>query len=306
MRLKPGRPDLENYARSFDTPEATAVSPLTLTWAGVTTLLVDDGSSALMTDGFFSRPGLATVGLRQIAPSAARIDGSLERLGVDRLEAVLPVHTHFDHAMDSAVVAERTGARIVGGVSAAQVGIGGGLPEERVVVATPGEPVRLGAYDVTLVEAEHCPPDRFPGVITSPITPPVKASAYKCGESWSTLVHHRPSDRRLLVIGSAGFVPGALAEYRAEVVYLGIGQLGVQPERYLVDYWTETVRAVGARRVVLIHWDDFFRPLTKPLRALPYAGDDLDVSMRVLTALAADDGVHLHLPTLWQRADPWS
>ena len=39
-----------------------------------------------------------------------------------------------------------------------------------------------------------------------------------------------------------------------------------------VDYWTETVRAVGARRVVLIHWDDFFRPLSKPLRALPYAG----------------------------------
>ena len=55
-----------------------------------------------------------------------------------------------------------------------------------------------------------------------------------------------------------------------------------------------------------IHWDDFFRPLTKPLRALPYAGDDLDVSMRVLTALADDDGVPLHLPTLWQRADPWS
>jgi L-ascorbate metabolism protein UlaG (beta-lactamase superfamily) len=175
-----------------------------------------------------------------------------------------------------------------------------------VVVATPGEPVTLGAYDVTLVKAEHCPPDRFPGVITAPVTPPVKTSAYKCGEAWSTLVHHRPSGRRLLIIGSAGFVPGALADYRAEVVYLGIGQLGVQAESYLVDYWTETVRAVGARRVVLIHWDDFFRPLTAPLRALPYAGDDLDVSMRVLSALAADDGIPLHLPTLWQRADPWS
>jgi L-ascorbate metabolism protein UlaG (beta-lactamase superfamily) len=143
-------------------------------------------------------------------------------------------------------------------------------------------------------------------VITAPITPPVKTSAYKCGEAWSTVVHHRATDRRLLIIGSAGFVPGALAGQRAEVVYLGIGQLGVQPERYLVDYWAETVRTVGARRVVLIHWDDFFRPLTKPLRALPYAGDDLDVSMRVLTALADDDGIPLHLPTLWQRADPWS
>ena len=108
MRLKLGRPDLRDYTRYFTVPDASAEAPLTVTWAGVTTLLVDDGSSALMTDGFFSRPGLATVGLRQIAPSAPRIDGSLERLGVDRLEAVLPVHTHFDHAMDSAVVAQRT------------------------------------------------------------------------------------------------------------------------------------------------------------------------------------------------------
>ena len=66
------------------------------------------------------------------------------------------------------------------------------------------------------------------------------------------------------------------------------------------------MRTVGARRVVLIHWDDFFRPLDKPLRALPFAADDLDVSMRMLTRLAAEDGVGLHLPTLWQRADPWS
>ncbi len=61
---------------------------------------------------------------------------------------------------------------------------------------------------------------------------------------------------------------------------------------------------VGARRVVLIHWDDFFRPLTQPMVALPYAGDDLDVSMRVLSRLAERDGVSLHLPTVWQRAYP--
>jgi L-ascorbate metabolism protein UlaG (beta-lactamase superfamily) len=304
MRVKYGRPDLKDYAQYFDAPAAPD-SPLTVTWAGVTTLLVDDDASALMTDGFFSRPSLLEVGFRRLSPSAPRIEGSLARIGVDRLEAVLPVHTHFDHAMDSAVVAERTGALVVGGTSAVQVGRGHGLPEARLVVAKPGEPISFGAYDVTLIEARHCPPDRFPGVITEPVVPPVKASAYKCGEAWSTLVHHRPSDRRLLIVGSAGFFPGALAGQRAEVVYLGVGQLGLQPEQYLVDYWTETVRTVGARRVVLIHWDDFFRPLHKPLRALPYAGDDLDVSMRVLSRLAEEEGVALHLPTLWQRADPW-
>ena len=305
MRLRLGRPDLRDYAGYFDVPSAEPSASLTVVWAGVTTLLIDDGDSALMTDGFFSRPSLLEVGLRPLSPSAPRIDGCLARIGVDRLEAVLPVHTHFDHAMDSAVVAERTGARVVGGTSAAQVGRGHGLPEDRVVTVTPGEPITLGAYDVTLIEAEHCPPDRVPGVITEPVVPPVKVSAYKCGEAWSTLLHHRPSDRRLLIVGSAGFVRGALTRRRAEVVYLGVGQLGLQPEQYLVDYWTETVRTVGARRVVLIHWDDFFKPLHKQLRALPYAHDDLDVSMRVLTRLATDDGVALHLPTLWRRTDPW-
>lgn len=305
MRLKPGRPDLAPYARYFDVPSATPQSPLSVTWAGVSTLLVNDGTSAVLTDGFFSRPALPTVVLRKLAPSLPRIEGCLARLGVDKLEAVLPVHSHFDHAMDSAVVAERTGARLVGGTSTAQVGIGGGLDPERTVTVTPGEAVSLGTYDVTLFESEHCPPDRFPGIITEPVVPPVKVAAYKCGEAWSTLVHHRPSDRRLLIVGSAGAVPGALAGQRAEVVYLGIGQLGLQSEQYFESYWAETVRTVEARRVVLIHWDDFFRPLHKPLRALPFAGDDLDVSMRLLSRLAERDGVDLHLPTVWQPADPW-
>jgi L-ascorbate metabolism protein UlaG (beta-lactamase superfamily) len=304
MRLKLGRPDIARYADRFDAPSADADS-LSATWMGVATLLLDDGSSALLTDGYFSRPSLAQVAAAKVSPSPARVDGCLARAQVTQLEAVIPVHTHIDHVMDSALVADRTGARLVGGESAANVGRGYGLPEDRLVVAVSGEPITLGAFDVTLVESHHCPPDRFPGVIDAPLTPPVKASAYRCGESWSTLVHHRPTGRRLLIQGSAGFVKGALTGHRADAVYLSVGQLGLQPRSYLVDYWTETVRAVGARRVLLIHWDDFFRPLSKPLRALPYAGDDLDVSIRVLDELAAQDGVALHLPTVWRRENPW-
>ena len=122
MRLKLGRPDLKDYEHYFDAPAAKPQSPLTVTWQRVTTLLIDDGASAVMTDGFFSRPGLLEVGLRRLSPSAPRIHGCLTRLGVDRLAAVLPVHTYFDDAMDSVVVAERTGAGVVGGTSAVQVG----------------------------------------------------------------------------------------------------------------------------------------------------------------------------------------
>jgi len=306
MRLKLGRPDVARYSDRFDVPAAEPDSPLSATWMGVATLLIDDGSSALMTDGYFSRPNLARVAAGKVSPSPARVDGCLARAEVSRLEAVIPVHTHIDHVMDSALVADRTGARLVGGESAANVGRGYGLPDDRIVVASSGEPIQLGAYDVTLIESHHCPPDRFPGVIGEPLVPPVRVSAYRCGEAWSTLVHHRPSGRRLLIQGSAGFVKGALADQRADAVYLSVGQLGLHPRSYLVDYWTETVLAVGARRVILIHWDDFFRPLSKPLRVLPYAGDDLDVSIRILDELAARDGIALHMPTVWRRENPWA
>jgi L-ascorbate metabolism protein UlaG (beta-lactamase superfamily) len=304
MRLRAGRPDLAQYADRFDVPTADG-SGLSVTFLGVSTLLFDDGESAILTDGFFSRPSLARVGFRRIAPDPARIDVCLRRAGIQRLEAVLPVHSHFDHALDSAVVADRTGAVLVGGESTANVGRGNGLPEHRILVPTPGEPVDLGAFTVTLVESHHCPPDRYPGTIDEPLRPPARAAAYRCGEAWSILVEHT-SGRTALVQGSAGYVEGALVGRRAEVVHLGVGQLGLHDEDYLTAYWRETVRAVGARRAVLTHWDDFFRPLDQPLRALPYAGDDLDVTMRVLSRLADEDGVALSLPTVWRPEDPWA
>jgi L-ascorbate metabolism protein UlaG (beta-lactamase superfamily) len=214
------------------------------------------------------------------------------------------VHTHFDHALDSGVVAQRTGARLLGGESAAYVGRGAGLPDDRIDVVTPEMPVQLGSFTLTFAESDHCPPDRYPGRICAPVVPPVRAGAYRCGEAWSIHVAHT-GGRTALVQGSAGFVPGALTGMRADVAYLGVGQLGVQDEAYLRAYWAETVAAVGARTVVLTHWDDFFRPLDRPLRALPFAGDDLDVTLRVLGELAAEQRVGLHLPTVWRPEDPW-
>jgi L-ascorbate metabolism protein UlaG (beta-lactamase superfamily) len=306
MRLKLGRPFLEDFSKRFDVPAADSDAPLTVTWLGVATLLVSDGTSALMTDGFFSRPSLAAVAARRVEPSMERIIGCLERTRIRTLDAVIPVHTHYDHALDSAVVAARTEAKLVGGESAANIGRGHGLSEDRIVVALSGEPMTLGAFEVTLIESKHSPPDRYPGVITSPVEPPVKASEYKCGEAWSVLIHHPDSGKRLLIQGSAGYVAGSLAGQQADVVYLGVGQLGLQSEQYIVDYWNEVVRSVGARRVVLIHWDDFFRPLTRTLRALPYAVDDLDVTVRVLSRLAVEDDVALHMPTLWDVGNPWA
>jgi L-ascorbate metabolism protein UlaG (beta-lactamase superfamily) len=311
MRLKLGRPDLANHRRHFDLPEAGPQSQLGVTFMGVSSLLVDDGSSALLTDGFFSRPSMGKVLLGKLEPDPRRIDACLERANVSGLDfvGVVPVHSHFDHVMDSAAVAERLDCPLVGGDSTAQVGIGRGLGDEQIRVLGSGQSIRLGAWTLTLIASEHCPPDRYPGTITEPLRPPVRVQAYRCGEAWSILLGH-DSGQTMLIQGSAGFVRGALAGHSAQVAYLGVGQLGLMPRDYIEEYWNQTVGELGAKQVVLTHWDDFFRPLPigpndPPLRALPYAGDDLDVTMDVFRELAARDDVSLSFPTLWQREDPW-
>ena len=308
MKFRLGRPDLTRYADLFAVPAARADS-LSVTFLGVSTLLFDDGESAVMFDGFFSRPSLLRAALAKLTPDAARIDAALSRIGFGpgarSLDAVVPVHSHYDHAQDCAEVVRRAGGVLFGGESTANIGRGARLGSDQIHVVTPGVPVTQGNFTLTHVISDHCPPDRYPGVITAPLTPPARVNAYKCGEAWSVLVEHT-SGRTALVQGSAGFVPHALDGFEADLVYLGIGQLGIHPDPFIRDYWKHTVNAVGARGVVLTHWDDFFRPLDQPLRALPYAGDDLDKTLSVLSPLAAAEHAAMAMPKVWRREDPWA
>ncbi len=286
---------------------------LSVTFLGVSTLLFDDGQSALMTDGFFTRPSLLRVAVGKVAPDPARIDTALSHAGIGHLEAVVCVHSHYDHALDSALVAARTRAQLVGGESTRNVGIGADLMAKLLTSVAPDAQLAFGNFSLTFLESAHAPGDRYTGKIDAPISPPVRQRAFRCGEAWSILFRHT-SGHTALVQGSGGFIEGSLHGQQADVAYLGVGLLGLLGRKYLEAYWENTVRAVQARRVILIHWDDLFRPLPEPeparmphqlLRALPYAVDDLDFTLEVLDRLATDDGVDLHLPTVWQRENPW-
>ena len=301
-----GRPPLPGAADIATTASANPRSPVSVSFLGVSTLLFDDGESAILTDGFFSRPSLPKTLLLPLRSDGPRIGSALRRAGIGTLDAVVCAHSHFDHALDSAAVALRTGAALVGGSSTAQIGRGAQMPEGRITVVADGSAVELGHFTVTFVESVHSYPDRAHGTIDRPLRQPARVRAFRCGEAWSMAVEHRPSGRRALVHSSAGFRAGMLDGLSAEVVYLSIGQLGRRTREYIDEYWRETVLSVGARRVVLTHWDDFFRPLDRPLRPLPYAFDDMRTSLDVLTACARRDRVDLQLPTLWRRADPWA
>lgn len=273
------------------------------TFLGVSTILLTDGWTSILTDGFFSRPPLARVLAARLRPDRARVKAALDRFGIGGVDTVFVVHSHYDHALDSAVVAELTGARLVGSASTRNIARGQGFPEDRFDEAVTGDPFGVGAFRLTALPAEHSPGDVAPGTIDAPLRPPARARAYRTGGCYS--LHVRHAGRELLIHASANTRPGALDGYRAETVYLGIGTLGKQDESFRERYWETLVTKTGARRVVPIHWDNFTVPLQRPLRPMPRFADNFAATMEFLTRRSAADGVTLTLPVLGQAADPF-
>ena len=264
---------------------------------GTTTLAFRDSSNAVMVDALLTRPRMSQVLFGKLASNQNTIDDILHRASLTRLDLLLITHTHYDHVLDAAVIAKRTDARIVGSPSTREVALGGGLDPSRITVARGGDVLKAGDFTVTIFRSLHSAGDQIPGDVTSPVRQPASAKAYKEGGTYSYLIEHKGF--RILVHASANFIPGMYKGVHADVIFLATGGLSSQPAAFSGRYWSETVEATGAKLVIPIHWDDFFQPLGRPLQPLRVFLDDIPLTMKRITPLAARDHVMIrYMPVI--------
>ena len=272
--------------------------PIETVFAGVSNVFVTDGETSLLVDGFFSRPSTLRLLATRLRPDRRRIEDALSELPMSSLDAVLVSHSHVDHALDSPVVADLTGALLAGSSSTRRIAEGYGMGDVPFRELVPGEPFGVGRFTVAPIHALHSDPDRAPGDITAPVVPPARSKAYCTGGCFSFHIAH--PEGTVFVHPSANFVAGALAGLTADTVYLGVGGAGAKDAAWVDAYWAETVGVLGPRTVRPVHWDAFWRPLDKPLKPLPNRFDRLDTTMDALHRLAPA-GMDLQLPELWRR-----
>lgn len=226
-------------------------------WLGVAGLEFRAGDQTLLIDPFFTRPSWREA----LRGRPARSDAALVARYVTSCQHVLVSHAHYDHLLDVPEVLHLTGARAYGSPNTCRLLEVAGLPPERLVCAHPGDRLDLGVFQVQVLPAWHT---RTPldWRINGPLPPRLPAHP--------ALLDFRMDESAcfFLQVGAARILVGnylfdeACAIPGADVVFLTPFVPLALLEKLLVR--------LTPRQVIPIHWDDFLRPLSQPLRPLPF------------------------------------
>jgi len=282
-------------------------------FVGVSTVVISDDSTTLITDGFFTRPAALDLIFGAVEPDTADIRWGLERLELQKLDAILVTHSHFDHAIDAPEVARLTGAKMYGSESTANIGRGWNLPEEQMELWENKKPIQIGQFTITPILSRHFefanPELRERALggkqeITEPLVPPVPALDYKMGGAYTLLFEHPKGS--FVLQSSAGWLENSLEGIQTDIVLLGIGGLGAQTSEYQATYFKEIVDELQAKQLYLVHWDAFVSSVRKPtvgpmLLSDWLAGNTMGCFEAVEQEVAKREGLKVNLLPQWEK-----
>lgn len=273
------------------------------TFLGTTSILLDDGETQILTDGFFSRPSLWKTAFSKIESNASTVQSVIEKAKIERLRAIFVCHSHYDHVMDAPLVAKQTHAKLFGSSSTLNVGIGAGLSQNQMEKFQPGKPIPIGKFTITVLESKHTPPFRIFGKtnatdpnhpnIDFPLRQPVKALEYIEGGTFDFFIQH--GKNKILIKSSTNFVEGALQKVKVDVLFLGIAQLSLQPIQFQETFYEQTVQKIKPKLLIPIHWDNFFKPLSEPLEPNLKLGDDFESNMKYILKRTQEEKIEVQL-----------
>ncbi|MFG1775956.1 MBL fold metallo-hydrolase [Micromonospora sp. NPDC049048] len=256
-------------------PAGRRSGPVSFRWWGTSAWRIDIGDRTVLVDPFLSRidTGLFRGAFDPATRLAVRTD-VVDSL-VDRAETVLVTHTHWDHYMDTPRIVERTGARVLGTLTAYHLGLAYGLPSEKLSPVKGGEVLDFGAYTVEVVSSLHSRNRSysmaFPGVRVSPPARPETIADLPEGDTlaYQLRVAGGPS---VFLMGASDFAERNLTGLAPDVAMVALPS-----STATADYAERLLDALDRPKVVVpVHFDNFETELRNPVPVAPADRERLD------------------------------
>jgi L-ascorbate metabolism protein UlaG (beta-lactamase superfamily) len=232
---------------------------LSLTWFGTAGFRLAYEGTVVWIDPYVTRLSLGDLVRRKVTPAS---ETAIARW-IDRADAVLVGHTHFDHALDVPAIARRTGSKVYGSTSLQRLMSLYGLADRAVVV----EPLRryeVGPFRVHFVPSLHSKLQLglgipYAGELTCDHVDELTPQAFKCGQVWGIAIE--VAGMTLYHQGSCDLIEDAIDVKGVDVLLAGISG-----RRFTPRYFERIIRSIEPRLIVPTHYDNFFRPLDAPTK----------------------------------------
>jgi L-ascorbate metabolism protein UlaG (beta-lactamase superfamily) len=232
-------------------------------WWGTSGWRIDIGDRTVLVDPFLSRydTGLFRGEFNQ--DTTITVDTKVIDPLVDRAENIFVTHTHWDHFNDVPYIAERTGARVFGTLTAYHLGLAYGLLGGQLAPVKGGEVLDFDGYTVEVVSSHHSRNGSwsmaFPGVRLSQPPKPEKISDLPEGDTLAFQLR--------VAGGPSVFFMGAsdLNERNLAGLAPDVAMVASAATTRVADYVPRLMAALDYPKVVVpVHWDNFETPLTNP------------------------------------------
>lgn len=250
-------------------------SAATFRWLGTSGWRVDIGAETLLVDPYLSRfkTGLFEPPFDPHTPLTVDTRRISDHAGTP--QTILVTHTHWDHYSDVPHIAERSGARVFGTLTAYHLGLAHGLPTSQLSPVKGGEVLDFGDYTVEVVASLHSRNPSysmaFPGVRTAVPAKPQTIADLPEGDTLAYQVTPRGGPS-VFFMGASDFAERNLAGLSPDVAMVAVPSTGITHE-----YTPRLLEALDwPATVVPVHWDNFETDLANPPPVAPNDQERLD------------------------------
>jgi L-ascorbate metabolism protein UlaG (beta-lactamase superfamily) len=225
---------------------------LELRWIGTAGFRFAYQGVVLWIDPYVTRLPLRDLVRRRVVPPS---DVAIART-IDRADAVLVGHTHFDHALDVPAIVRRTGASAFGSASLDHLLR---LYGQSATVVEPHRRYEVGPFRFHFVPSVHSKLQLglgvpYAGELTCEHVDALTPQAYRCGQVWGICIE--VAGMRFYHQGSADLLEDEIRDRGVDVFLCGISG-----RRFTPRYIERIVGALQPHMIVPTHFDDFFRPV---------------------------------------------